>query len=362
MIKIKRILLLFACIISIGIMQAYAVGSSSTNDTIGQKEAASSLDSVLLIEDDSVAAETYDPLCNEIEEAKCTWWKENFGVLADNNTNATKIQLYINDILAISAIGLCVLAFICVVIVGLIRYLKNVMRMIKMEHVMQILLISVIVIIAIYSDSHWAYLALVILCVLGIFKYNKELSDNFNEILRNYSGVVAPSSQKEVNKKIERELDEIVQENASPSGVSQEGTSVSTSNNKRTMMQKYRGIESLALDYLGRRYPKLQRYVTIQGRELRRIVLDGFIEEENKNIIIEVKYISTKGMRMRYLNPLNEAMDYLTKKTGKWTELLLFIVTDNPNMKTELESQYANIECITKIEVYTKEELQNKSE
>lgn len=341
MIKIKRILLLFTCIISIGIMQAYAVGSSSTNDTIGQKEAASSLDSVLLIEDDSVAAETYDPLCNEIEGEKCTWWKKNFGVQADNNSDVTKMQLYINDILAISAIGLCVLAFICVVIVGLIIYSKNDIWKIITEHVMQILLIVIIAFIAIYSDSHWAYLALVVLCVLGIFKYNNKLFEKFKDILKNIYGHIDKEklTGEEINNRILQKINR-------------------TNENLDDAVE----LDSLVFNKLAKWYPDVQRYIKIKNASHAYYELDGLIEKLNINYVVEIKHYHQNLDRNNFQH-IQPVIDYITDKTGKPTILLLFIVTSNLDEKQKVITHYNDDNYVISnfplyVKVFTKNELE----
>ena len=293
-----------------------------------------------------------DSLVNEQKE-KGLWWKENFGVLVGNEENVTKIQLYIKDVMVIFISVLSVLAFIIALIM-----LRNNDVITKVRWI-QILWLSVIVLITIYSGSQWAYIVLIALCVLEIFQYNPKLLDKLNMILRNYRGGMESSRQNEINAKIENEVKEIVRDNVSQSVSSSQGSPQSLQNEQRSTIEHYRGVESLALDYLGQKYPKLQRYVTIQTRELRRIVLDGFIEEENKNTIIEVKYWPMIRRGIYYPKSLYETMDYLTKKTKKRTELLLFIVTSTPDMKLELEKQFVGVEYVTNLEIYTEDELKN---
>ena len=83
------------------------------------------------------------------------------------------------DWTSVILIGLIIL---CIIVISF-KHLS--FKLIKEKNVaIQIILISVIAFIAIYSDSQWVYLVLVVLCLLGVFKFNPDLLKNFIEICK----------------------------------------------------------------------------------------------------------------------------------------------------------------------------------
>ena len=122
----------------------------------------------------------------------------------------------------------------------------------------------------------------------------------------------------------------------------------------------YTAVEQLALNFLGERYPNLQGLVKLRISAQERIVLDGLVQQENKNVIIEIKYCRNENAIRRYqLQGLYKAAEFISRRTAKPTEVLLFIVTDNEEIKARLEQIYSQIpEGMNLIlEIHTKAEI-----
>ena len=91
-------------------------------------------------------------------------------------------------------------------------------------------------------------------------------------------------------------------------------------------------------------YPRMEieRVVVMDGM---RIYLDGFIQTERENIIIEVKYFRTKfnALKISGLEKLLDAKDYIQQTTRKSTSIRIIIVTSTVNLKEEVEEYYSMI-------------------
>ena len=104
----------------------------------------------------------------------------------------------------------------------------------------------------------------------------------------------------------------------------------------------------------------MQGLVKLRISAQERIVLDGLVQQENKNVIIEIKYCRNENAIRRYqLQGLYKAAEFISRRTAKPTEVLLFVVTDNEEIKARLEQIYSQIpEGMNLIlEVHTKAEI-----
>ena len=86
----------------------------------------------------------------------------------------------------------------------------------------------------------------------------------------------------------------------------------------------------------------MQGLVKLRISAQERIVLDGLVQQENKNVIIEIKYCRNENAIRRYqLQGLYKAAEFISRRTAKPTEVRLFIVTDNEEIKARLEQIYS---------------------
>lgn len=237
----------------------------------------------------------------------------------------------------------------------------------------QVIIISIIVLVCFLSDSSWAFLALVILCVLYLDKYNPGLLSKFSKAAAAIQGKdvnVSAATQADVNDKLKMEVTE------SKTSPVEAATNVATAKgrvNKKTQgpielkesgIAPYEEAERLALDYLGTKYQNLQRQVVFKLGAHDKIVFDGFAQNEEENIIVEVKYCSKYANGRYHLGPLYMAAERIKQLTKKRTTILLFIVTDDKITQHRLQEIY-NLNSLSdnllQVIVSTKTELKKES-
>ena len=255
------------------------------------------------------------------------------------------------------AIGLMCLIVLWIIVVGCM-HIK--LCLLKDRHIaIQVLLILVIAFIAIYSDSRWVYLVLVALCVLGIFQCNNRLFASVKNVLKIWNGL-EPTSEAEIQQKLKNKVDENFRQN-NPSSLQEAQLKQNYLQLKDKDVEKYRGIERLALDYLAMQYPNLQRNVTLKmGRK--RIELDGFIEGEDKNLIVEVKYCPSCIVNEFWINRLQGVLDFIKEKTKINTEILLFVVVTKDSLKNQVLEYFNNhpmSDYTPIVKVYIEKDLEN---
>lgn len=236
---------------------------------------------------------------------------------------------------------------------------------------MRAFLLLMIIEICVFSNSSWAYLALVALCVLLLDKYIPGLLTDFSKAAAAIQGKpldLRQASPAEISKKRKAEAVENSPEIAPARSFRDKPSLNETINLQLTdahlvnqQVADYTAVEQLALKYLKeRRYPNLQGLVKVRMNSNERVVLDGLVQQENKNVIIEIKYCRNENAIRRYqLQGLYKAAEFISRRTAKPTEVLLFIVTDNEEIKARLEQIYSQIpEGMNLIlEIHTKAEI-----
>ena len=232
---------------------------------------------------------------------------------------------------------------------------------------MRAFLLLMIIEICVFSNSSWAYLALVALCVLLLDKYIPGLLTNFSKAAAAIQGklsITYPTQQEMSNKRKSEAIENSVNANqqARPRPVGVIGRNINRQEIHLINRQvaEYTAVEQLAINHLQQEYPNFQGPIKLRMDANQRVVLDGLIQNEDKNIIVEIKYCQNDNLNTRKLKPLFEVADYITKKTGISTMLLLFIVVDQEPLKHKLETKYQeqlfdgmNLQ----VQVYTREEL-----
>ena len=164
-------------------------------------------------------------------------------------------------------------------------------------------LLLMIIEICVFSNSSWAYLALVALCVLLLDKYIPGLLTDFSKAAAAIQGKPLDLQQ------------------ASPAEISKK--------------RKAEAVENS---------PKIA-----PARSFR-----------DKPSLNEIKYCRNENAIRRYqLQGLYKAAEFISRRTAKPTEVLLFIVTDNEEIKARLEQIYSQIpEGMNLIlEIHTKAEI-----
>lgn len=226
----------------------------------------------------------------------------------------------------------------------------------------QVILITTIIMIGVLSDSSWSHLVLIILCVIALEKYNPGLLTIFTKAAAALHGNpldLTPSTQKELDQKrqaeaLEEEYIEDTQNTATDESVKEEQNSDNAEVREETVerrkvnfkeilhsrVQEYSKVEQLALQYLEEEYPNLQKSVRLRINSHDRIDLDGLVQNIDSNIIVEIKFCRSVHPIKYNLNKLHEVAKYIFHRTGKITEVLLFVVTESDDLKQKLENLY----------------------
>ena len=230
----------------------------------------------------------------------------------------------------------------------------------------QILLIICIVSISLYSDSHWAYLALVMLCVLKLFNFNSKLQQQFSKLLKAYAGSPEKeeATEQDIEQKEAKDEQELLQmgENESISKSTKNDDKNNISSQKEKLNDEKREVKRLAFHYLRRQYPSLQmRYITYKTGLFGRFTYDCFVEKEDSVLLIEIKY--NPSPRFIYdVSPLYLSAELFNRQNKRKFMLLLFIVTNNIKNKQKLLEYYneqSHEENYIQVKVFTKNELKN---
>ena len=254
--------------------------------------------------------------------------------------------------------------------------------------------------LCVYSDSSWCYLVFVAMILLFISRNHTGFIDEINDIVAALQGKKIKSAQAtaaEMADKRRKEAEEaqaeepkpVQQPNIPKTGLTQRNRAVGKApkaqfadlsevsqlmqaNQARPemkmmdlsqFMQASMAAERLALNYLHTRYPALEkeRKLMLNNGYL---YLDGFVQEEDKNTLIEVSF--TRRMRpiekVHAFDKLLEAQKQITYKTRKQTYLLIIFVTEDAKVQEEIRTYYQTISKQydgLKIEVYTLEELKD---
>ena len=247
---------------------------------------------------------------------------------------------------------------LCIIVIG---FMHISFKFVKEKNVaLQIILILLIAFIAIYSDSHWAYLAIVILCALGIFKLKPSLLEKFIEICKSIYGLETKKmTDTQIEEKVEREL-----KDAKGGYILANCGDVRRETLKQDKsVKKYIELEQLALDTLEKEYSNLQKYVQIKVSSQYNFELDGLIEENNIIYAVDVKYILSLFELEHLPQRMSKIVDFVVRVTGKPTKILLLIITPNEGTKKQILEKFNNqpISDYTPIlKVYIESELEEQ--
>jgi hypothetical protein len=249
------------------------------------------------------------------------------------------------------AIGLVVLIVLGIIVVGCMHIKLNLWK--EKEFAIQILFILVIVFVAIYSDSQWAYLALVVLCLLGIFKFNPNLLERFIKILKAVYGNLETTKMRseQIEKKVEKDIKN-----------DREGKLIKLQN---LQIEKVKKMECLALNLLEKQYPNLQRYVRIKSQGRDNLEVDGLIENAEVNFVVEVRYILNLSVIYRLeesVKRVQQIVNFVVEKTGKHTKILFLIIAADKDVKNHVLEYFNNqpmSDYTPIVKVYTEQELEN---
>ena len=254
------------------------------------------------------------------------------------------------------------ISFIILLLIKIISCINKSTYKYTIDVLMQIILVSTIIAICIFSQSSWSYLALVVLCILSLDKYKHGLLGGFSKVAAALQGKdldLTPSTQKELDQKrqaeaLEEEYIEDTQNTATDESVKEEQNSDNAEVREETVerrtvnfkeilhsrVQEYSKVEQLALQYLEEEYPNLQKSVRLRINSHDRIDLDGLVQNKDSNIIVEIKFCRSVHPIKYDLNKLHEVAKYIFHRTGKITEVLLFVVTESDDLKQKLENLY----------------------
>lgn len=225
--------------------------------------------------------------------------------------------------------------------------------------------IYIVAVIAVLSESSWCYLVLMALVLLYISGNDKDLIDQIGNVIatlqgKNFKTEKATQADKEKNeseqrRSIEEELRKMQQALAEiPQSVEQPRRRKAAPQQK-TFMESSGEYVQKSIDYANQSegkimeklryiYPQMERerVVVVDGM---RIYLDGFVQTERENIIIEVKYVRTKinALKISGLEKLLEAKDYIQQTTRKSTSIRIIIVTSTADLKEDVEEYYSMI-------------------
>lgn len=222
-------------------------------------------------------------------------------------------------------------------------------------------MILLIAFIAIYSDSHWAYLVLVILCLLGVFCYNTRLADSLKDFLKSYSGQIKQKETTDDDKKNkeESEVKELLE--CVELKDEKEKQKINTQEEqKNSLLQQNRDVKDLVFNFLKKRYPTIRRFITYDLGLLPRYTFDYYVDDGDDLLLIETKYKPT-SVKNYNLDKLYEVADFFREFGKQRANVLLLVVTDSDDKKQEL-LQYFNkqmrFDSVLQVKVYNKSELE----
>ena len=312
--------------------------SSDTAVVIDTACQASALDSIVQTEDTSIILKNgVTPINQTLGDEKKCW--------------ITELFLYWNQhkegIIFFLIVVLFLIALITLRICKCIAKKNNTYEEICTT-IIKIILCLFLSLICVFSNSSWAYLVLIALTLL-LFDKHIPL-DRLSEILSLLQGQPKVSPQTAEEKK-EQAKKEVIQDSKIDQNTQQTESNRRTQDKKdkaqRKMsiddrVQKYMKIEQESLNFLEKQYPKLQRNVHIRGSKQQKFELDGLVIGNNGNRIIEIKYCISSNLQVLYhsLRNLKGACEYLSISTRKSTEILLFIVTKNKEVKEIIERDF----------------------
>ena len=261
------------------------------------------------------------------------------------------------DWTSVILIGMIVL---CIIVIG---FMHISFKFIKEKNVaIQIILILLIAFIAIYSDSHWAYLVLVVLCLLGVFCYNTRLADSLKDFLKSYSGQIKQKETTDDDKKNkeESEVEELLEWVELKDEKGKQKINTQHEEQKKNLRQQNREVKELVFDFLKKRYPTIRRFITYDLGLLPRYTFDYYVDGGDDLLLIETKYNPT-SVKNYNLDKLYEVADFFREFGKQRANVLLLVVTDSDDKKQEL-LQYFNrqmrFDSVLQVKVYNKFELE----
>lgn len=312
------------------------VQSRLVNDTLREVSNSCESKNIKRIENQKTIGEFYDRL-----QMLCELLKNNMRLV---------LQM---------TLGLLMLICFVVTIVGLMMTNEEKLKVRRK----QILLIVCIVFIATYSNSHWAYLALVILCALGILGFNNRLLTQLRYILKDIAGKSEreETTNEDIDSKEAKEEKELLQmdnENTSSEGTKKNDRILSSSQQEK-LRKENREVKKIAIEYLKKHYPALQKSITYRTQLVGRFTFDCYVDDGENVLLIEIKY-NPRPVIIHDLSRLYQSASLLNRYSRRKHQLLLFIVTNNVTNKQKLLKYYNEQLCddnYIRVKVFTKNEL-----
>ena len=302
---------------------------------------ASALDSIVQTEDTSIILKNgVTPVNQTLGDEKICWITKWFLYWDQNKESIIFFLIFVSFLIALITLKIC-------------KYIakKNNTYEEICTTIIKIILCLFLSLICVFSNSSWAYLVLIALTLLLFDKYIP--LNRLSEIVSLLQGQpkISPQTAEEKKERAEKEIiqdskiDQNTQQSASNRKVQDKKDKAQRKMSIDDRVQKYIKIEQESLNFLEKKYPKLQRNVRIRGSKLQKFELDGLVIGNNGNRIIEIKYCISSNLQVLYhsLYNLKGACEYLSISTRKSTEILLFIVTKNKEVKNIIERDFNKI-------------------
>lgn len=196
--------------------------------------------------------------------------------------------------------------------------------------------------------NHWScyLLVIAILLLLTIEKCDSKTMDDLLKLLHAYSGgtKIEPSTQSE--RAVETMTNLLSEEdNNSHKPVEQQ-----VSNQNQDTLDRFKRaqtLEQLAIQYLARIYPLMQSSVKVTSRQGKVFVLDGVVQNRDKDIIIEIScYLSGFGPNHAMIIGMYEKAEAYSEALNKQTKFIWMWVTSSKENCKSLEKQRTRVEKI----------------
>ena len=196
--------------------------------------------------------------------------------------------------------------------------------------------------------DHWScYLLVVaIMLLLTIEKCDSKTMDDLLRLLHAYSGgtKIEPSTQSE--RAVETMTSLLSEEGIN----SQKPVEQQVSNQYQDTLDRFKRaqtLEQLAIQYLARIYPLMQSSVRVTSRHGKVFVLDGVVQSQDRDIIIEIScYLSGFGPNHAMITGMYEKAKAYSEALNKQTKFIWMWVTSSKENCKSLEKQRTRVEKI----------------
>ncbi len=208
------------------------------------------------------------------------------------------------------------------------------------------ILLSLIIILLSLLANHWTcYLATMILMAFYLVQGKTEWYNKVTELLSIIWHYPIPMTEQAIKENASKEVEEEVLESGALPTTDTKlelQTTAHTERQKtsRERIDEYIKVEQLALAYIGREFPALQRNVVV-GSKYNRFECDGYIKGDNVDIIVEVKYFSTPHpIQMQIFGKLLSTAQQLGESIKKEINIKLVIVVQDEGVQHIMNERY----------------------